>query len=88
MATSKRPRAVEDGDRSPSLDPDGIEAFVVGGATDGARLSMLAAVRDVLQHAERDELASVSQWLQAILAHPQFRLRRARPGHDLSLIHI
>jgi hypothetical protein len=68
MATSKRPRAVAKGDRSPSLSPAGIEEFEVDAATEGARLAKLAAVRDVLQHAERDELASVSLWLQAVLA--------------------
>ena len=68
MATSKRPRPAAKGDRSPNLTQEGIEAFEVSEATEGSRLAKFAAVRDVLQHAQRDELASVSLWLQAVLA--------------------
>ena len=68
MATSKRPRPVAKGDRSPRLTQEGIETFEVEAATEGSRLAKFAAVRDVLQHAHRDELASVSLWLQAVLA--------------------
>ncbi|MEQ1702665.1 MAG: polyphosphate kinase 2 [Ilumatobacteraceae bacterium] len=68
MATSKRPRPVAKGDRAPKLTQEGIEAFEVEAATEGSRLAKFEAVRDVLAHAERDELASVSLWLQAVLA--------------------
>jgi polyphosphate kinase len=68
MAKSKTPRPVAKGDRSPVLTPAGIARFETEAAVDGARLAQHAAVRDVLQHAERAELASVSSWLQAVLA--------------------
>ena len=68
MAKSKGPRPVVKDVRSPVLTAAGIERFGTEAAVEGVRLAKLAAVRDVLQHAERAELTSVSSWLQAVLA--------------------
>ena len=68
MSSSIRPRLVQHGDRSPSLTPAGIEEFEVSRAIEAARLAKLNAVQDVLRDAPREELASVSLWLQALLA--------------------
>ncbi len=50
------------------LTPQGIERFEVGQAIDAANEHRLAAVRDVLKHADRGELASVANWLHAVMA--------------------
>jgi polyphosphate kinase 2 len=68
MASTNRPRAVASGDRAPQLTQSAIERFEVEQAFDGANLETINAVRDVLRNAEHDELASLVQWLQAILA--------------------
>jgi len=68
MSKPTDPRPVAAGDRSPSLSAAGIEHFEVTRAAEAAKLAKLVAVRDVLQHAGRDELSSVALWVQAVLA--------------------
>ena len=63
---STRPAAA--GDTSPDLTPEGIEDYVVDGATVGARETKVNAVRDVLANAQPDEMAAVARWLDAMLA--------------------
>jgi len=62
------PRPVEAGDISPDLSAQGIERFQVEAATDAARGTLVNAVRDVLAHANPDEMAAVARWLDAVLA--------------------
>jgi polyphosphate kinase len=68
MVKSPRPRPASLGDRSPVLSARGIEEYEVRNAMEGAKLATFNAVRDVLEHADRDELASVASWLNAVLA--------------------
>ena len=86
MDKSTRPRPVGKGDRAPSLTASAIEEFEVGNAMDAAKLAKLNAVRDVLHNAAHDELSSVSQWLQAVLAGSSpddaFSLRGALAHQD------
>jgi len=60
-------RRVEDGDVPPDLSEAGIQQFTVRRATAGAETSTFSAIRDVLEHAEPHELATVAQWLQAVM---------------------
>jgi len=62
------PRPVAAGDTAADLSPQGIEDHVVTDAADGARGSRLAAIRDVLAHAEPAEVIEVASWLDAVLA--------------------
>ncbi len=66
--SSSTARLSAQGDRSPVLSAQGIERFEVGQAIDAANEHRLAAVRDVLRHADHGELASVANWLQAVMA--------------------
>jgi polyphosphate kinase 2 len=61
-------RQVLEGDTSPDLTQEGIETFEVTQATESATSAKLNAVRDVLMHANLDEVESVARWLQAVLA--------------------
>ena len=61
-------RPTDEGDISPDLSAEGIERYVVGEATDGARLATVNAVRDVLANAAPDEMVAVARWLDAVLA--------------------
>ena len=63
----KAARAVADGDIPRDLSPEGIEQYVVEQATDRSEVSTLGAVRDVLEHADSDELEAVATWLDAML---------------------
>lgn len=58
---------MEDGDRSPDQSPEGLEAWAVDNAVEAARLSKLAAVRDVLREAGDHQAAETLQWLRAVL---------------------
>jgi polyphosphate kinase 2 len=62
------PHPAAAGDTSPDLTPSGIERFEVDGAIAGAREASVNAVRDVLAHAEPQEMAAVARWLDAVLA--------------------
>ncbi len=86
MGESERSRKVREGDRSPLLTPEGIERFEVSMATETARQVKLNAVRDVLHNAHPEELASVAEWLRAVLdgtsADDRHELRSALEHED------
>jgi polyphosphate kinase 2 len=63
-----RPRAVTSGDTSPDLSTGGIEAFEIANATQAAETRLANAVRDVLLHADTNDMASVARWLQAVIS--------------------
>jgi polyphosphate kinase len=60
-------RPATDGDRSPDLSPSGIEDWTIEEAAAAARGAKAAAVRAILADADRSEVASVAQWLRAVL---------------------
>ena len=68
MTREKATRRVESGDTAPTLTQAGIERFEVDQAVASAEGATISAVRDVLLHAEHEELATVARWLQAVLA--------------------
>jgi hypothetical protein len=65
-------RPVALGDTADELTPEGIAEHVTDGSCDGATLSLLATVRDVLEQAGPAERLEVADWLEAVL-----RRRRA-----------
>ena len=60
-------RPVEEGDVSPDLSPEGIERFVVGGATDDAVAERLDVIRDVLMGARAEDRLAIARWLNAMV---------------------
>lgn len=61
-------RRVLAGDRAPVLTEQGIAQYEIEAATDGAQGSKIAAVRDILSSATPNDMASVAQWLAAVMA--------------------
>ena len=68
VAPDPVPARVADGDIASELSPTGIERHVVSAAEAGARGSMLNAIRDVLQSADRTQMVEVASWLDEVLA--------------------
>jgi polyphosphate kinase 2 len=61
-------RPVADGDVSPDLSPEGIEAHVVDEAVTGALETQIEAVRDVLAGASPEDRVTIARWLAAVVA--------------------
>ena len=61
-------RPVAAGDVPPDLSPEGIEAFVVGGAVQDSTAERLQVVRSVLQDVDPSDREAVARWLNAVLA--------------------
>jgi len=61
-------RPVAAGDVPPDLSPEGIEAFVVGGAVQDSTAERLQVVRSVLEDVDPSDREAVARWLNAVLA--------------------
>lgn len=66
-ASPKDPQSTANGDRSPDLSPDGISNWTVGNAVEAARESKLAAIRDVMAHADEETATETLRWVRALL---------------------
>jgi len=67
MTKDKDARPVVEGDRAPDLSDEGIERYVVDGATEGALDTLVNVVRDVLETTKPHDRIAVAQWLNAIV---------------------
>jgi len=66
--SQRKGRSVEGGDRSPDLGEDGIERFEVKESTAAARESKVAAVQDIISSTQSQDVTSLAQSLEAIMA--------------------
>lgn len=66
-ARRSSPRKMSTGDTAPQLTPQGIESYVVDQALESATASKIAAVQDILAHAQPDDTANLAKMLGAIM---------------------
>jgi polyphosphate kinase 2 len=73
-----RTRKAKDGDRAPARTQRGIAAFTSREAEQAADGALIAAVRDVIDGADRDDVEAVADWLSA--------LSRGMSGDDVAAV--
>ena len=65
---SSAARNTKEGDISPVLDPEGLEAFEVSQSMESAQLSKITAVRDIVQNTPPHDVHTLARTLEAIIA--------------------